>query len=66
MVSGVPNPLTPDELTGIIAAGASTDGLTFQMDRGLAIAPDPSADAGGCDDRTVVVMGTPFRHIFPN
>ncbi len=59
MVRGVPCPLTPNEPTGIIAGGASTDGLTFQMDRGLAITPGPGADdVGGCEDPTVVMTGT--------
>ena len=58
VVRGVPRPLTPAEPTGIIAGGASTDGLTFEMDKGLAITPGPGADdAGGCEDPTVVVTG---------
>ena len=56
MVRGVPRPLTASEPTGIIAGGASTDGLAFEMDKGLAIKPGPGADdAGGCEDPTVVV-----------
>lgn len=59
VVRGVPRPLTPAEPTGIIAGGASTDGLTFAMDARLAITPGPGADdAGGCEDPTVVVTGT--------
>ena len=59
MVRGVPRPLTASEPTGIIAGGASTDGLAFEMDKGLAITPGPGADdAGGCEDPTVVVTGT--------
>ena len=59
MVRGVPRPLTASEPTGIIAGGASADGLGFEMDRELAITPGPGADdAGGCEDPTVVVTGT--------
>lgn len=56
MVRGVPYPLGPNDPTGIIAGGASTDGLTFTLDPGLAITPGPqTADMGGCEDPTVVV-----------
>ena len=59
MVRGVPRPLTASEPTGIIAGGASADGLGFVMDEGLAITPGPGVnDAGGCEDPTVVVTGT--------
>jgi predicted GH43/DUF377 family glycosyl hydrolase len=55
MVRGVPQPLGPTDPTGIIAGGASNDGLRFVMDAGLAITPGPGADdAGGCEDPTVV------------
>jgi predicted GH43/DUF377 family glycosyl hydrolase len=55
MVRGVPYPLAPTDPTGIIVGGASKDGLRFVMDQGLAITPGPtSADAGGCEDPTVV------------
>jgi predicted GH43/DUF377 family glycosyl hydrolase len=56
MVRGVPYPLMPKDPTGIIAGGASTDGLTFTIDAGLAITPGPGpADSGGCEDPTVLV-----------
>ena len=59
MVRGVPRPLIASEPTGIIAGGASADGLAFEMDKELAITPGPGADdAGGCEDPTVVVTGT--------
>ena len=56
MIRGVPHPLGPHDPTGIIAGGASTDGLHFRMDAGLAIVPGPGpADLGGCEDPTVLV-----------
>ncbi|WP_277982493.1 glycosidase [Sphingomonas faeni] len=56
MVRGVPHPLGAHDPTGIIAGGASRDGLLFQMDPGLAIRPGPGpADLGGCEDPTVLV-----------
>jgi predicted GH43/DUF377 family glycosyl hydrolase len=58
MVRGVPDPLGPKDPTGVIVSGASTDGLRFVMDTGLAITPGPTtADAGGCEDPTVVRTG---------
>ena len=57
MVRGVPSPLGPDDPTGLIGAGSSTDGLTFTMDDRLAIAPGPGpADRGGCEDPTVLML----------
>ena len=56
MIRGVPDPLGPGDPTGIIAGGASRDGLCFTMDKGLAITPGPGpADIGGCEDPTVLV-----------
>ena len=58
LLRAVPQPLTPDQPTGVIAAGSSRDGLHFMIDPQLAIVPDlnPSAsDAGGCEDPTVLV-----------
>jgi len=56
MVRGVPCPLTPTDPTGVIAIGNGTDGLNFTMEPKLAITAGPeSADAGGCEDPTVVV-----------
>ena len=55
LVRGVPDPLGPHDPTGLIACGASDDGLAFALDAALAIAPGPdAADAGGCEDPTVV------------
>jgi predicted GH43/DUF377 family glycosyl hydrolase len=55
MVRGVPRPLGPDNPTGIIACGVSTDGLRFVTDKTLAITPGPGPDdAGGCEDPTVL------------
>ena len=56
MVRGVPCPLGPTDPTGVIGVGESVDGLSFAMDPTLAIIPGPeAADAGGCEDPTVVV-----------
>ena len=56
MIRGVPDPLGPKDPTGIICGGASRDGLSFTMDRSLAITPGPGpADIGGCEDPTVLV-----------
>lgn len=55
MMRGVPNPLGPDDPTGIIWCGYSDDGLTFHMDPRPVIVPGPeSIDAGGVEDPTVV------------
>jgi len=61
MVRAVPDPLRPNDPTGIIASGWSDDGLEFHLDHQPAIAPDTApdaadaADAGGCEDPTVLV-----------
>lgn len=56
MVRAVPRPLLPDSPTGIICCGESQDGLTFAMDDKPAIMPGPDpADAGGCEDPTVLI-----------
>jgi len=58
LVRGVPDPLGPDDPTGVIASGWSDDGLAFTLDPTLAIRPgeDPAdADAGGCEDPTVLI-----------
>jgi len=57
LLRGVPNPLTPDKPTGVIAAAQSDDGLHFTVDPKLAIVPDADSaapDAGGCEDPTVL------------
>ncbi|MCU6452663.1 glycosidase [Sphingomonas sp. A2-49] len=57
LVRGVPDPMGPRDPTGLIASGWSDDGLAFTLDQRLAIAPgtDPAdADAGGCEDPTVL------------
>ena len=56
----VPRPLGPDDPTGVIASAWSHDGIAFTVDPKLAIVPGaepPDADAGGCEDPTVVVTG---------
>lgn len=58
MMRAVPNPLTPDKPTGVIAWGTSRDGLTFDIDPKMSITPGTDAgdpDAGGCEDPTVQV-----------
>jgi len=58
LVRGVPDPLGPTDPTGLIASGWSDDGLAFTLDPHIAIAPGTDradADAGGCEDPTVVV-----------
>ncbi|WP_287978465.1 glycosidase [Sphingomonas sp.] len=60
LVRGVPDPLGPHDPTGLIASGWSDDGLAFTLDDTIAIAPgdDPAdADAGGCEDPTVLIDG---------
>lgn len=55
MMRGVPNPMTPEDPTGIIWCGYSEDGLTFHMDPRPVIVPGPDRiDAGGVEDPTVV------------
>lgn len=56
MLRAVPAARGPGDPTGLIASGSSEDGLTFRIDRDLAIVPgsDPAEpDAGGCEDPTV-------------
>lgn len=58
LVRGVPCPLRRADATGLIAAGRSANGLRFEMEPQLAIAPgadEADADAGGCEDPTVVM-----------
>ncbi|MEO7504319.1 MAG: glycosidase [Sphingomicrobium sp.] len=56
MMRGVPNPLGPNDPTGVIWRGQSRDGLTFVIDPRPAIAPGPKdIDAGGVEDPTVQV-----------
>lgn len=58
LLRGVPQPPAPGKPTGVIAAAHSDDGLHFTVEPHLAILPDedPSAaDAGGCEDPTVLV-----------
>ena len=55
MVRAVPNPLGPDDPTGIIYAGHSADGLAFTMDPTPVITPGPDPfDIGGVEDPTVL------------
>lgn len=61
MVRGVPYPLGPTDQTGTILGGSSSDGLTFAMDKKLAIVPGPmAADLGGCEDPTVLRVGDQY------
>lgn len=54
----LPNPLGPDDPTGVIYAGTSQDGLSFQMREHPALEPGPKdRDAGGVEDPTVVWSG---------
>lgn len=56
LVRVLPNPLGPDDPTGVIYAGKSLDWLHFTMNPTPAIEPGPSPDdAGGVEDPTVVV-----------
>lgn len=58
LIRAVPDPLGAGDPTGIIVSASSSDGLAFTLDPKPAIAPgtDPAdADAGGCEDPTVVV-----------
>lgn len=56
LVRVLPNPLGPDQPTGVIYAGTSRDGLAFTMRPQPAIAPGPEDDdAGGVEDPTVVL-----------
>lgn len=58
LVRAVPDPLGLSDPTGLIASGWSDNGLHFTLDPTLAITPgaDKSdADAGGCEDPTVLL-----------
>lgn len=58
LVRVLPNPLGPDDPTGVIYAGTSRDGLSFAMRSEPAIMPGPDdVDAGGVEDPTVVLSG---------
>lgn len=58
LVRVLPNPLGPDEPTGVIYAGTSSDGLNFTMRAEPALSPGPEdRDAGGVEDPTVVFSG---------
>lgn len=58
LVRVLPNPLGPDDATGIIYAGTSRDGLFFEMAHDPAIVPGPDdVDAAGVEDPTVVRSG---------
>lgn len=62
LVRVLPNPLGPDDPTGVIYAGVSQDGLCFTMKSKPAIVPGPDAvDAGGVEDPTVVLSSD--RHL---
>ena len=65
MVRGVPYPLGPDDPTGLIAGGQSSDGLSFAMDSKLAITPGGGPDdCGGCEDPTVVRLADGDYRVF--
>ncbi|MFD1788999.1 glycosidase [Sphingomonas floccifaciens] len=56
MVRVLPHPLGPNDPTGIIWVGDSTDGRHFAIRPRPAITPGPDFDdAGGCEDPTIVV-----------
>jgi beta-1,2-mannobiose phosphorylase / 1,2-beta-oligomannan phosphorylase len=56
MMRGVPNPLGPNDPTGVIFRGQSRDGLNFVMDPRPSIEPGPEPiDGGGVEDPTVEV-----------
>jgi predicted GH43/DUF377 family glycosyl hydrolase len=56
LVRGVPRPMLPTSVTGIIGGGHSSDGLRFEMEQQPVIVPGPDAfDAGGCEDPSVLV-----------
>ena len=51
----VPRPFTAKSATGLIYAGHSRDGLAFDVEDDPVIQPGPDpADAGGCEDPTLV------------
>ncbi|TCM20550.1 putative GH43/DUF377 family glycosyl hydrolase [Novosphingobium sp. PhB165] len=55
LVRVLPNPLGPNDPTGVIWPGSSTDGVCFHIADAPAIVPGPNPDdAGGCEDPTVV------------
>lgn len=57
MMRGVPAPLRPGDLTGLIWHGESADGLNFTMDDRPAIMPGlPEHDDGGVEDPTVQIV----------
>jgi beta-1,2-mannobiose phosphorylase / 1,2-beta-oligomannan phosphorylase len=59
------NPLGPDDPTGIIYSGYSSDGLFFTVDPQPAIEPGPDGiDAGGVEDPTVVIGKEPHLMVF--
>ncbi|MES2337015.1 MAG: glycosidase [Pseudomonadota bacterium] len=62
LVRVLPDPLGPDDPTGIIWGGDSNDGRVFAMHDTPAIRPGPDADdAGGCEDPTVVTGPDGYR-----
>jgi len=55
LVRVLPRPLGIDDPTGVIWCGDSSDGLVFRMRSEPSLTPGPDgADAGGCEDPTVV------------
>ena len=48
LLRAVPQPLTPDQPTGVIAAGGRRDGLHFMIDPQLAIVPDSHGARPAC------------------
>jgi predicted GH43/DUF377 family glycosyl hydrolase len=65
LVRVLPNPLGPDDATGVIYSGYSEDGVAFTIDQQPAIEPGPDyKDAGGVEDPTVVLGKEPHLMIF--
>lgn len=62
LVRVLPRPLGPDDQTGVIWGGDSDDGRAFRLHDTPAIRPGPeAADAGGCEDPTVVAARDGYR-----
>lgn len=66
LVRVLANPLGPDDPTGVIYSGYSSDGLFFTVDPQPALEPgaDGAADAGGVEDPTVVIGERPHLMLF--
>lgn len=65
LVRVLPNPLGPQDPTGVIYAGVSDDGLLFTMKDKPGILPGPDdIDAGGVEDPTVVLSSDNHLLVF--